>query len=246
MAKEEKEKQEKHAKTEKQDKKEKPGKKQKAQSANEKAKAAKEGGEAVKAEKHAVTPRLKLRYKSEIVPFLMKHLGYKNPMQVPVLVKVVVNMGVGDAAKEIKFMDKAMHELSLITGQKPLLRRAKKSISAFKLRQNDPIGCKVTLRGNRMYEFLDKLFSIAIPRFRDFRGLSVSSFDGKGNYTLGIREQLVFPEIDYDHVDKVRGMDITIVTTAKTNNEAKALLSALGMPFAKNEQEKAMRQQAGV
>lgn len=231
MAKEEKEKQ---AKPEKQDKKEKPEKKQKAQSGGEKAKAAKEGGEAANVEKHAVPSRLKLRYKSEIVPQLMKHLGYKNPMQVPGLVKVVVNMGVGDAAKEIKNMDKAMEELSLITGQKPILRRAKKSISGFKLRQNDPIGCKVTLRGNRMYEFLDRLFSIAIPRFRDFRGLPAASFDGKGNYTLGIREQLVFPEIEYDKVDKVRGMDVTIVTTAESDNEGKELLAALGMPFAKN------------
>ncbi len=231
MAKEEKEKQ---AKPEKQDKKEKPEKKQKAQSGGEKTKAAKESGEAAKVEKHTVPSRLKQRYRTDIVPQLMKQLGYKNAMQVPRLAKVVVNMGVGDAAKEIKNMDKAMEELSQITGQKPILRRAKKSISGFKLRQNDPIGCKVTLRGNRMYEFLDKLFSIAIPRFRDFRGLPATSFDGKGNYTLGIREQLVFPEIEYDSVDKVRGMDVTIVTTAKTDNEGRELLASLGMPFVKN------------
>lgn len=239
MAKEEKEKQAKPEKQEKEGKKPKQEKKPKPE-AQAAAGGGKQKGEQKKAEAKpeksapTVPSRLKVRYKAEIIPALMKQLGMKNPMQVPKLEKVVINMGVGEGGRDIKVMDKAMEELSLISGQKPLLRRAKKSISGFKLRQNDPIGCKVTLRGNRMYEFIDKLFSIAIPRFRDFRGLPTNSFDGKGNYTLGIREQLVFPEIEYDKVDKTRGMDVTIVTTAETDTDAKELLAALGMPFTKN------------
>ncbi len=235
----EKEKEEKE-KQEKSEKKPKQEKKQKADAQPQPAGGGKQKGEQkkkeAKVEKSAPTipSRLKVKYKTEVIPALMKQLGLKNAMQVPKLEKVVINMGVGEGGKDIKLMDKAMEELSLISGQKPLLRRAKKSISGFKLRQNDPIGCKVTLRGNRMYEFLDKLFNIAIPRFRDFRGLPATSFDGRGNYSLGIREQLVFPEIEYDKVDKQRGMDVVIVTTAKTDNEAKELLLALGMPFVKN------------
>lgn len=176
-------------------------------------------------------PRLLKKYRSEIIPDLMKRVGYKNIMQVPHLKKVVVNMGVGEGAREAKVLDGAINDLSIITGQKPCITRAKKSISAFKLREGMPIGIKVTLNGKRMYEFLDRLFHSSIPRIRDFRGLSRKSFDGYGNYTLGVTEQLIFPEIDYDKVAQVRGMDITIATSAKNNDEAYELLKSFGMPF---------------
>lgn len=176
-------------------------------------------------------PRLKKLYQEHIIPYMMRRFGYKNVMQVPRLEKIVVNMGVGEATQDRKLLDAAMKELALITGQKPAVRRAKKSISQFKLRKGMPIGCKVTLRRDRMYEFLDRLINVAVPRIRDFRGLSERSFDGRGNYSLGIQEQIIFPEIDYDKVEKVRGMDITIVTTAKTDEEAYELLKEFGMPF---------------
>ncbi|MFS8651370.1 MAG: 50S ribosomal protein L5 [Caldibacillus sp.] len=177
--------------------------------------------------------RLKEKYLNEVVPAMMKKFNYKSVMQVPKIEKIVVNMGVGDAVQNPKALDDAVNELTLITGQKPVVTRAKKSIAGFRLRAGMPIGCKVTLRGNRMYDFLDKLVSVSLPRVRDFRGVSKNSFDGRGNYTLGIREQLIFPEIDYDQVNKVRGMDIVIVTTAKTDEESRELLSLLGMPFQK-------------
>lgn len=175
--------------------------------------------------------RLKERYLKEVVPSLMEKFNYKSVMAVPKIEKIVINMGVGDAVSNPKALDAAVEELSLIAGQKPVVTRAKKSIAGFKLRAGMPIGAKVTLRGERMYEFLDKLVNIALPRVRDFRGVSNKSFDGRGNYTLGIREQLIFPEIDYDKVNRVRGMDIVIVTTAKTDEEARELLRELGMPF---------------
>ena len=178
-----------------------------------------------------MTPRLKERYRNEIAPALMKEFGYTNPMQAPRLEKIVVNMGVGEAVQDVKKIDAAVGDLTAITGQHPIVIRAKRSVATFKLRQNMPIGCKVTLRRDRMYEFLDRLINIALPRVRDFRGVSGRSFDGRGNYALGLREQLVFPEIDYDKVDAVRGMDIVIVTTAKTDAEAKALLRGFEMPF---------------
>jgi large subunit ribosomal protein L5 len=177
--------------------------------------------------------RLKEKYLKEITPALMKKFNYKSVMQVPKIEKVVVNMGVGDAVQNAKALDNAVEELSLITGQKPLVTRAKKSIAGFRLREGMPIGAKVTLRGERMYEFLDKLISVSLPRVRDFRGVSKKAFDGRGNYTLGIKEQLIFPEIDYDKVSKVRGMDIVIVTTANTDEEARELLTEFGMPFQK-------------
>lgn len=177
--------------------------------------------------------RLKERYKNEIVPALMQKFGYKSVMQVPKVEKIVVNMGVGDAVQNAKALDAAVEELTLITGQKPVVTRAKKSIAGFRLRAGMPIGAKVTLRGERMYDFLDKLISIALPRVRDFHGVSKKAFDGRGNYTLGIKEQLIFPEIDYDKVSKVRGMDIVIVTTANSDEEARELLTQFGMPFQK-------------
>ena len=176
-------------------------------------------------------PRLKTRYRDEIVPQLTQTNGYANPMQVPKLVKIVVNMGVGQAAKDAKLMDGAVRDLSLITGQKPLVQRARKSIAQFKLREGMPIGAKVTLRGDRMWEFLDRLLTLALPRIRDFRGLSSAQFDGRGNYTFGLNEQSMFHEIDPDTIDRPRGMDITVVTTAKTDDEGRALLRALGFPF---------------
>jgi large subunit ribosomal protein L5 len=176
-------------------------------------------------------PRLRSKFEKEIAPALMKELDLKNAMAVPRLHKIVVNMGVGEATQNAKILDPAVNELGQITGQKPVVTRAKKSIATFKLRENMPIGCKVTLRRQRMYEFLDRLVNIALPRVRDFRGVSAKSFDGRGNYALGLKEQLVFPEIDYDQVDSVRGMDIVIVTTAKTDAEAKALLRGFDMPF---------------
>jgi large subunit ribosomal protein L5 len=176
-------------------------------------------------------PRLKARYREEIVPALRKDGAYTNPMQVPGLVKIVVNMGVGQAAKDSKLMDGAVRDLTLITGQKPLVQKARKSIAQFKLREGMPIGAKVTLRNDRMWEFLDRLLSLALPRIRDFRGLSDRQFDGKGNYTFGLTEQSVFHEIDPDSIDRPRGMDITVVTSAKTDDEGRVLLKALGFPF---------------
>ena len=176
-------------------------------------------------------PRLKQRYRAEIKPALTEQFSYGNAMQVPGVVKVVVNMGVGDAAKDSKLIDGALRDLTAITGQKPQVRKATKSIAQFKLREGMPIGAKVTLRSDRMWEFLDRLIALAIPRIRDFRGLPADSFDGRGNYTFGVTEQLIFPEIDYDKVDSPRGMDITIVTTARTDAEGKALLAAFGFPF---------------
>ncbi|WP_270578178.1 50S ribosomal protein L5 [Caldibacillus thermoamylovorans] len=177
--------------------------------------------------------RLKEKYIKEIVPSLMSKFNYKSVMQVPKLEKIVVNMGVGDAVQNSKALDNAVEELTLITGQKPVVTRAKKSIAGFRLREGMPIGAKVTLRGERMYDFLDKLVTVSLPRVRDFRGVSKNAFDGRGNYTLGIKEQLIFPEIDYDKVAKVRGMDIVIVTTANTDEESRELLTQLGMPFKK-------------
>lgn len=177
--------------------------------------------------------RLKEKYQKEIVPSLVKKFNYTSVMAVPKVEKIVVNMGVGDAVGNAKVLDAAVEELALISGQKPMVTKAKKSIAGFKLREGMPIGAKVTLRGERMYEFLDKLVTVALPRVRDFRGVSKKSFDGRGNYTLGVKEQLIFPEINYDKVDKVRGMDIVIVTTANTDEEARELLTELGMPFQK-------------
>ena len=177
------------------------------------------------------TPRLKTRYREEIVPALTEQFSFGNPMQVPGLVKIVVNMGVGQAAKDSKLMDGAVRDLTLITGQKPLVQKARKSIAQFKLREGMPIGAKVTLRGDRMWEFLDRLLTLALPRIRDFRGLSAAQFDGHGNYTFGLTEQSMFHEIDPDSIDRPRGMDITLVTTAKTDDEGRALLRALGFPF---------------
>jgi large subunit ribosomal protein L5 len=178
-----------------------------------------------------MTPRLKERYLKEVVPALVKEFNYRNPMAVPRLRKIVVNMGLGEAIQNAKLLDSASQELSHITGQKPVITRARKSIANFKLRKNMPIGAMVTLRGDRMYEFLDRLANVALPRVRDFRGLSTRAFDGRGNYTLGLRDQLVFPEIDYSKVEKVKGMNISIVTDARTDAEAMALLRHLGMPF---------------
>jgi large subunit ribosomal protein L5 len=178
-------------------------------------------------------PRLRKKYQEEVIPALMKKFGYKNVMEVPKIEKIVVNMGVGEAVQNIKELENAMNDLALITGQKPSVRRAKRSEAGFKLRKGMPIGAKVTLRRDRMWDFLDRLISIALPRTRDFKGLSPKSFDGRGNYNFGLEEQTVFPEIDYDKVDKIRGMNITIVTTAETDEEAKALLEALGFPFRK-------------
>jgi large subunit ribosomal protein L5 len=172
------------------------------------------------------------RYQSVVRPALMKEFGYTNPMQVPRVDKIVVNMGVGEAVQDVKKIDAAVGDLTAITGQHPVVIRARRSIATFKLRENMPIGCKVTLRRQRMYEFLDRLITVALPRVRDFRGVSGRSFDGRGNYALGLREQLVFPEIDYDKIDAVRGMDVVIVTTAKTDAEARALLTGFEMPFA--------------
>jgi len=178
--------------------------------------------------------RLKEKYLNEVVPALQAKFKYKNVMQVPKLEKVVINMGVGDVKENPKAIDSAVNDLAMITGQKPVVTKAKKSVAAFKIREGMNIGCKVTLRGNRMYEFVDKLFNVALPRVRDFRGVSPNSFDGRGNYSLGVREQLIFPEIDYDKIDKVRGMDISFVTTAKTDEEARELLKLLGMPFSQS------------
>lgn len=181
-----------------------------------------------------MTARLKEQYVNDVVPALVKKFSYKSVMQAPRLEKVVINMGVGDAVQNVKLLDSAVEDLAKITGQKPIVTRAKKSVAGFKVREGMPIGCKVTLRGERMYHFVDKLFNVALPRVRDFRGVSPKSFDGRGNYTLGIKEQLIFPEIEYDKVEKVRGMDIVFVTTADTDEEARELLEQLGMPFRKS------------
>ena len=177
--------------------------------------------------------RLQERYENEVVKSLMEKFNYSSKMQAPKIEKIVLNIGVGDAVSNSKLLDDAVNELTLITGQKPVVTRAKKSIAGFKLREGQAIGCKVTLRGERMYEFLDKLVNVSLPRVRDFRGVSNNSFDGRGNYTLGVKEQLIFPEIDFDNVNKVRGLDIVIVTTANTDEESRELLTQLGMPFAK-------------
>ncbi|MBV8053379.1 MAG: 50S ribosomal protein L5 [Acidobacteriaceae bacterium] len=177
------------------------------------------------------TPRLKQRFRKEIAPTLMKEFELKNPMAVPHLHKIVVNMGVGEATQNAKVLDPAVNELAQITGQKPVVTRAKKSIAAFKVRAGQPIGAMVTLRGDRMYEFFDRLVNIVLPRVRDFRGVSTKSFDGRGNYTLGLHDQLIFPEIDYARVDKLKGMNVTIVTTAGSDDQARSLLRHLGMPF---------------
>ena len=175
--------------------------------------------------------RLKEYYSKEVIPLLTKKFGYKNPWEAPRLEKIVINMGVGDAIQNSKLLDAALNDLTLITGQRPMVTKAKKSVSNFRLRVGMAIGCKVTLRGERMYEFWDRLVNVAIPRIRDFRGVLTKSFDGRGNYTLGIKEQVIFPEINYDKVDKIRGMDITIATTARTDEEAFELLGTMGMPF---------------
>ena len=180
-----------------------------------------------------MAPRLKDKYKNEVAPAIMTELGLSNPMEIPRLEKIVVNMGVGAAVQDAKQLDAAMNDLRIITGQQPMITRAKKSIAGFKIRQGMPIGCKVTLRGDRMWEFFDRLISTAVPRIRDFRGLSATSFDGRGNYSMGVTEQLIFPEIDYDKVDRTRGMDITFVTTSADDKGAKALLAAFGFPFKK-------------
>ena len=178
-----------------------------------------------------VAPRMRDRFRTTVIASLMKERGYTNPFQVPRLVKVVINMGVGEGKENAKVLDFATADLQAISGQKPVVTRARKSIANFKLRENSPIGCKVTLRGPRMYEFLDRLVNVALPRVRDFKGVPPKGFDGRGNYNLGLREQVIFPEIVYDKVDKVRGMDITVVTTASSDEEAKALLTQLGVPF---------------
>jgi len=181
------------------------------------------------------TPRLKQRYHDEVASALMQQFGYTNPMQVPRLVKITVNKGVGEASQNKKLLDDALEEVRTITGQQPMVRRAKKSISNFKLRDGMPVGVAVTLRGDRMWEFLDRLVTLALPRVRDFRGIPDRSFDGRGNYTLGIKEQIIFPEMNIDKIDRVSGLDVTFVTTAETDEEAHALLKALGMPFVRRE-----------
>jgi len=175
--------------------------------------------------------RLKERYEKEVIPALQKEYSYKNVMAIPKLEKIVINMGVGEAIQNAKLLDSAAEELALIVGQKPVVTRAKKSIASFKLRKGMPIGCSVTLRSERMYEFFDRLVNVALPRVRDFRGLSSKSFDGRGNYTIGLRDQLIFPEIDYAKVSKIKGMNVSMVTTAKTDDEARSLLRLLGLPF---------------
>ncbi len=180
-----------------------------------------------------MVPRLKERYQKEVVPAMMERFGYKNVMQVPRIVRVSVNIGLGEALQNPKAIEYATNDLTVITGQKPVVRRARKSIATFKLREGNPIGVSVSLRGRRMWDFLDRLMNIALPRQRDFQGVSPDAFDGHGNYSLGLQEQLVFPEIDYDSIDKIRGMGVTIVTTAKTDEEGRELLRLLGMPFKK-------------
>lgn len=200
-------------------------------SAPKQAEGKKDGGGAKAPRAERVPPRLLERYRQEIAPALMKEFNYANKMQVPQLQKVVVNIGIGEALSNAKALDSAVKDLTIITGQKPLVRKAKKSIATFKLREGNAIGVKVTLRGDRMYWFLDRLMNAALPRVRDFRGVPRDAFDGRGNYTLGLREQLIFPEIDYDTIDKLRGMEITIVTSAKNDEQARRLLQMMGMPF---------------
>jgi len=178
--------------------------------------------------------RMRELYNKEVVPALMKKFEYKSPMQIPKIEKIVVNMGVGEAKDNAKILDSAASDMAKIVGQKPIITKAKNSVAAYKLREGMSIGCKATLRGTRMYEFLDRLFNVALPRVRDFRGINGNSFDGRGNYSFGIKEQLIFPEIDYDKVDKIRGMDIIFVTTAKTDEEAKELLTLMGAPFVRS------------
>jgi large subunit ribosomal protein L5 len=208
----------------------KPKKEKKAEAAAPEAASGK-SAKPEKPKKPTEPSRLRVRYSKEIVPALMKHFKYTNVMAVPKLEKIVVNMGLGEAIANAKIMDVAVGELGLITGQRAVVTRAKKSIANFKLRQHMPIGAAVTLRGDRMYEFLDRLLSVVLPRVRDFRGVSTRSFDGRGNYTMGLRDQLIFPEISYEKVDKIRGMNVTIVTTARNDDEARELLKQLGMPF---------------
>jgi large subunit ribosomal protein L5 len=210
-------------KEQKQPKKAKPGK--------EAPEAEPQQGKKAKPSKPLEPPRLRVRYAKDIIPALMKHFSYQNVMAVPKLEKIVINMGLGEAIANAKILDVAVDELGRISGQRPVITRAKKSIANFKLRQNMPIGAAVTLRGDRMFEFLDRLTSVVLPRVRDFRGVSTKSFDGRGNYTLGLRDQLIFPEISYEKVDKIRGMNVTIVTTARTDDEARELLRQFGMPF---------------
>jgi len=182
----------------------------------------------------ATQARLKARYDQEVVPLMMERFGYKNRMAVPRLNMIVLNMGVGDSLQNIKLLDNAAEQMTLIAGQKAAVTRAKKSIANFKIREGNPLGCRVTLRGGRMYEFFDRLCSIALPRVRDFRGLPAKSFDGRGNYTLGVKDQMIFPEVNYQKVDRVRGMNVSIITTARTDEEAKNLLTLLGLPFRKD------------
>ena len=213
-----------------------PDKKATPKGGKKEAGAAKEGKPAEAAGRPApdepkVPPRLKEIYRTQVIPALMKEFGYKNPMQVPKMERVVLNVGMGEAIQNVKLLEGAASELGVITGQRAVVTKAKKAIAGFKLRQGMPIGAKVTLRGDRMYEFFDRLVSLALPRIRDFRGVSPKAFDGRGNYTLGVKEQLIFPEIHYDSVASIHGMDITIVTTAGTNDEGKALLKHMGMPF---------------
>src|SRR5229473_4393558 len=204
-----------------------------AKEKKEKKSAAQEESKAPVAARHSAkeTPRLKGRFRAEIAPALMKEFDLKNPMAVPHLHKIVVNMGMGEATQNAKILDPAVNELGQITGQKPITTKAKKSIAAFKVREGQAIGAMVTLRGDRMWEFLDRLVNVALPRVRDFKGVSTKSFDGRGNYTLGLHDQLIFPEIDYAKVDKTKGMNVTIVTTAQTDDQARVLLKHLGMPF---------------
>jgi large subunit ribosomal protein L5 len=181
-----------------------------------------------------MAPRLREVYEQEVAPALQKEFGYKNVMEIPRVHKVVLNIGMGEAVQNPRAMESAVKDLATIAGQQPLVRRARKSIAAFKVRQGMPVGCMVTLRGERMWHFLDKLINVALPRVRDFRGVSDKSFDGRGNYSLGLKEQLIFPEIDYDKIDKIRGLQVSIVTTARTDHESKRLLQLLGMPFVRN------------
>jgi large subunit ribosomal protein L5 len=206
-------------------------KQKKGKAAKEAPEAQQEGAKKAKPAKPLEPPRLRVRYSKEIVPALMKHFNYSNVMAVPKLEKIVINMGLGEAIANAKILDVAVNELGTIAGQRPVVTRAKKSIANFKLRQNMPIGAAVTLRGDRMFEFLDRLTSVVLPRVRDFRGVSMKAFDGRGNYTLGLRDQLIFPEISYEKVDKIRGMNVTIVTTARTDDEGRELLRQFGMPF---------------
>lgn len=222
-----------------------PAKKRAAAPKQEKASSGRSSAEATSAQESAESPassngsapppRLRDRYRAEIVPQLMEQFGYKNVMQVPKLQKIVINVGLGEAVQNPRAIDAAVEDISIITGQRPVVTRAKKSIAAFKLREGMPIGAMVTLRGPRMYEFLDRLVSMALPRIRDFRGVSPNSFDGRGNYTLGLAEQLAFPEIDYDRIDRTRGLEMSIVTSARNDEEGRQLLTLLGMPFARTE-----------